>query len=78
VESRRPRRPTPAEYSYTPEEEIPTQPGVPDDRARTLTRLYANLTPDERRQLVLLADAWFRCSANRRALVGGLAAELAG
>jgi hypothetical protein len=67
-------------YAYPgPSEEDPTQPGNPtvDDRGAALTRLYANLTPEERHRLVLLADAWFQCDANRRALVEGLALELA-
>lgn len=69
----------PAEYSWAGDDE-PTRPGNPtkDDRAAVLVRLYGNLTPDERRRLVLLADAWFRCGANGRALVEGVANELAG
>ena len=65
-------------YSFADTEE-PTKPGdaTKDDRGAVLARLYANLTPDERRRLVLLADAWFRCSANQRALVEGVACELA-
>ncbi len=75
-----PRRPTPAEYAYPgPDEDEPTHPGDPttDTKGATLARLYANLTPEERRRLVLLADAWFRCDANGRALVEGVANELA-
>jgi hypothetical protein len=66
--SAKPRR---AEYALFPDEEEPTQPGVvtTDDRGATLTRLYANLTPEERRKLVLLADAWFRCGASERVLL---------
>lgn len=69
----------PAEYSYAGEEE-PTRPGNArvDDRGQILQRLYANLTPEERRELVALADDWFRCDANRRALVRAMAHELAG
>ncbi len=69
----------PGEYSCAWDEE-PTRPGNPtkDDRAAVLVRLYGNLTPEERRKLVLLADAWFRCGANGRALVEGVANELAG
>lgn len=74
------RRPTPAEYSYPgPDEDEPTHPGDPttDTKSATLARLYANLTPEERRRLVLLADNWFRCDANGRALTEGVACELA-
>lgn len=68
----------PGRYAFVDTEE-PTKPGVTttDDRGATLQRLYANLTPEERCRLVLLADAWFRCSANGRALVEGVACELA-
>lgn len=61
------------------DDDEPTQPGqaTTDDRAAVLVRLYANLTPAERRRLVILADAWFRCDANGRALVEGVAGELA-
>lgn len=77
--SQPPRRPTPGEYSFADSEE-PTQPGAPKaiDRWDTLARLMANLSPDERRELTRLADDWYRCTANRRALVGALANELAG
>ncbi len=74
------RRLTPADYAYPgPDEDEPTHPGDPttDTKGATLARLYANLTPEERRRLVLLADAWFRCDANGRALVEGVANELA-
>lgn len=80
MESLRPRRPTPGagQYSFVDTEE-PTTPGVPtDDRAGTLARLYANLTPEERLQLIALADDWFRCTANRRVLANALVSELAG
>lgn len=80
MESLRPRKPTPGagQYSFVDTEE-PTLPGVPtDDRAGTLARLYANLTPDERRQLIALADDWFRCDANDRVLASAFLARLAG
>lgn len=65
------------QYSFVDTEE-PTRPGVPtDDRAGTLARLYANLTPDERRDLIRFADAWFRCDADGRALVGALVCRIA-
>jgi hypothetical protein len=68
--------PPPAAY---PDEEEPTRPGLPPglDARALLDRLAVNLTPAERRELVLLCDAWFRCNANGRALLGGLANELA-
>lgn len=69
----------PAAISSYPEDEEPTKPGHPpgvDDRA-LLDRLALNLTPAERRELVRLCDAWFRCSSNGRALLGGLANEMA-
>lgn len=76
-----PRKPTErglGSYAMFPDTEEPTQPGSPrDDRAAVLVRLYTNLTPEERRRLVLLADYWFRCEANGRALVEGVACELA-
>lgn len=69
---------TAGRYSVYPGDEEPTKPGVPGkDSASILQALCRNLTPEERRELVLLADAWFRCSANGRALVRGLACELA-
>lgn len=74
------RRPSPGAGRYRfPDTEEPTQPGHPetDGRAPVLQRLYANLTPEERHRLVLLADSWFRCDANGRALVEGVAGELA-
>ena len=79
-----PRKPTepglarPAEDAFTDTEE-PTKPGAPEreDRAAVLIRLYRNLTPEERRRLVLLADAWFRCDANDRAVVEAVVCRLA-
>jgi hypothetical protein len=53
------------------DEDEDTLPGVAttDGRGATLTRLYANLTPEERRELVLLADAWFRCDPSERGIL---------
>jgi hypothetical protein len=75
------RRPTPGEgqYSFVDTEE-PTQPGAPTsgDRWDMLKRLFANLTPEERARLLVLADAWFNCDAGRRALLEATAREFAG
>jgi hypothetical protein len=71
--------PPPADYAFVDTEE-PTQPGAEpakEERAAVLIRLYRNLTPEERRRLVLLADAWFRCDADGRALTEALACRLA-
>ena len=65
-----------AEYSFADTEE-PTRPGAPTtgDRWDVLRRLFAYLTPDERGRLLVLADAWFHCSAGRRALLEATARE---
>jgi hypothetical protein len=74
------RKPTPGagQYSFVDTEE-PTQPGTPKpaDRWDTMARLLANLGPDERRALLVLADDWYRCDADGRALVGAMAGKLA-
>ncbi len=74
------RKPTPGagQYSFVDTEE-PTRPGVPkpSDRFDTLARLMANLTPAERVDLLALADAWYRCPADERVLIGALAGKLA-
>ncbi len=75
-----PRKLTPGagHYSFVDTEE-PTRPGVPkpSDRFDTMARLMANLTPAERRDLLALADAWYRCPADERVLLGALAGKLA-
>lgn len=75
-----PRKPTPGagQYSFVDTEE-PTRPGVPKpaDRWDVVARLLMNLSPDERRAFTLLADDWFRCPADERALIGALASKLA-
>lgn len=75
------RRPPPGsgEYHFVDTEE-PTRPGVtrPEDRWHTMARLLANLEPEERRQLMVLADNWYRCDAEGRALLGAIAAKWAG
>lgn len=65
-------------YSFVDTEE-PTRPGVPkpSDRFDTMARLMANLTPDERADLLALADCWYRCPADERVLIGALAGKLA-
>ncbi len=69
----------PAEYSLAAEDDEPTRPGAPrpSDRFDTLARLMANLTPTERSDLLALADAWYRCPADERVLLGALASKLA-
>lgn len=47
------------------------------DHWYVLRRMFANLTPDERARVLRLADAWFRCNANRRALLEATANEFA-
>jgi hypothetical protein len=66
-------------YSGIPDEDEPTSPGAPrpTDRFDTMARLMANLTPAERTDLMALADAWFRCPADERVLLGALAGKLA-
>jgi hypothetical protein len=74
------RKPTPGagQYSFVDTEE-PTHPGTPTsgDRWDVLRRLFANLTPEERSRLLVLADAWFNCDAGRRALIEATAREFA-
>ena len=75
-----PRKPTPGagQYSFMDAEE-PTRPGVPKpaDRWDVVARLLLNISPEERRLFVLLADDWYRCGADERALLGALAGKLA-
>ena len=61
-------------------DEEPTQPGTPTvgDHWAMLRRLFANLTPEERARVLVLADAWFNCDANKRALLEATACEFAG
>lgn len=77
----RPRDRTPGagQYAVTFDDEEPTHPGAPrpSDRFDTLARLMANLTPEERADLLALADAWYRCPADERVLLGALAGKLA-
>ncbi len=63
-----------------PDDEPDTRPGSPaaGDHWDVLKRLFANLTPEERARLLILADAWFNCDANRRALLEATACEFAG
>jgi hypothetical protein len=59
--------------------EEPTRPGVPQpaDRWDVVARLLTNLSPEERRAFTLLADDWYQCDADGRALVGAVARKLA-
>lgn len=62
-----------------PDTEEPTQPGAPTagDHWAMLKRLFANLTPEERARVLVLADAWFNCDANDRALLEATACRFA-
>lgn len=65
------------EYSYTPDDEEPTMPGGTEPTGAVLTRLYTTLSAGERKRFAKLAEAWTACDANGRALLEGVAGELA-
>lgn len=65
------------EYSYVPDDEEPTKPGGTEPAGSVITRLYTSLSAGERRRLAKLFEAWTSCDANGRALVEGVAGELA-
>lgn len=75
------RKPTPGagQFAFVDTEE-PTRPGVPRpaDRWDTMARLMANLEPEERRRLLVLADGWYGCDAEGRALLEAIASKLTG
>jgi hypothetical protein len=72
-------QPSRAEYAFGPDDDEPTLPGnvSTDDRGATLQRLYANLTAEERRKLLLLADAWWNCDATDRVVLEAIAQRFA-
>lgn len=75
-----PRKLTPGQGRYTfVDTEEPTRPGVPkpSDRWDVVARLLANLSPEERRHFVILADDYYRCDADGRAILGAMAGKLA-
>lgn len=66
------------EYSMSyAEDEEPTKPGGTEPAGSVITRLYTTLGPGERKRLAHLFEAWTSCDANGRALIEGVASELA-
>jgi len=60
------------------DDEEPTRPGQPkpEQRWETIDRMLLNLLPAERRDFVLMADNWYQCDAEGRALGGAVIAKM--
>lgn len=66
-----------AEYAFSPDDEEPTKPGGTEPAGSLITRLYTTLSAGERRRLAKLFESWVSSDANARALIEGVASELA-
>jgi hypothetical protein len=67
----------PAEYSYAPEEEIPTKPEAVDPSALLIFRLCDTLAGPERQRVARLLKAWQKCTLDQQIILEALARELA-
>jgi hypothetical protein len=71
------RRPTPAEYSYGPDE-TPTRPdGIADPALAVIVSVYRQESEVDRRKLSRLVETWHALNSDQRILVEWMAVELA-
>lgn len=66
-----------AEYSLQWDDEEPTKPGGTEPSSAVLNRIWALLSPLERKRFAKHAEAWLACNANQRALLEAAASEFA-